>query len=133
MRILQKACTLILALALLVPPLAAAQSPTAKDFRQTEATLAEYKAWLDQLGVNGAQYWLRIDSDRRPHQLFVGEGFMSANPTEQERFIEIFSRYLAGHPERSMLIDIYDAATGKMIGEYGFAGFNLFTSDRVSR
>jgi hypothetical protein len=25
-----------------------------------------------------------------------------------------------------MLIDIYDAASGKVIGEYGFGGFRLF-------
>ena len=38
-----------------------------------------------------------------------------------------FSRYLAGHPEKNMLIDIYDGSTGKVIGEYGFGGFKLFT------
>jgi hypothetical protein len=32
---------------------------------------------------------------------------------------------LAGHPEKNMLIDIYDANTGKEIGEYGFGGFHL--------
>jgi hypothetical protein len=52
---------------------------------------------------------------------------MQATTGEKEQFIEIFSRYLAGHPEKNMLIDIYDNATGKEIGEYGFGGFKLFT------
>ena len=46
--------------------------------------------------------------------------------TKQEEFIEIFSRFLAGHPEKNMLIDIYDPNTNKWIGEYGFGGFRLF-------
>jgi len=51
---------------------------------------------------------------------------MQADPTDKEEFIEIFSRFLAGHPEKNMLIDIFDANTGKSIGEYGFGGFRLF-------
>jgi hypothetical protein len=57
----------------------------------------------------------------------VGEGFTQATTGEKEEFIEIFSRYLAGHPEKNMLIDIYDGSTGKVIGEYGFGGFKLYT------
>jgi len=56
----------------------------------------------------------------------VGEGFEKADYNEKERFVEIFSRYLAGVPDKNMLIDIYDAASGKAIGEYGFGGFRLF-------
>ena len=51
---------------------------------------------------------------------------MHADATEKEEFIEIFSRFLAGHPEKNMLIDIFDASTGSPIGEYGFGGFRLF-------
>jgi hypothetical protein len=51
---------------------------------------------------------------------------MQADETDKEEFIEIFSRFLAGHPEKNMLIDIFDASTGKPIGEYGFGGFRLF-------
>ena len=45
----------------------------------------------------------------------------------------IFSRYLAGHPEKNMLIDIYDGSSGKVIGEYGFGGFKLFTAAAPSK
>jgi hypothetical protein len=51
---------------------------------------------------------------------------LHADTPTQEQFIEIFSRFLAGHPEKNMLIDIYDSANGKWIGEYGFGGFRLF-------
>jgi hypothetical protein len=51
---------------------------------------------------------------------------MQAGRDEKENFVEIFSRFLAGHPEKNMLIDIYDATNGKPIGEYGFGGFKLF-------
>jgi hypothetical protein len=51
---------------------------------------------------------------------------MQANQTDKEEFVEIFSRFLAGHPDKNMLIDIFDAKTGKAIGEYGFGGFKLF-------
>jgi hypothetical protein len=81
---------------------------------------------LDQVGSNGSKYWVRLDSSKRPHRLFIGEGFLQANIGEKERFIEIFSRYLAGHPDKNMLIDIFDGSTGKAIGEYGFGGFKLF-------
>ena len=53
---------------------------------------------------------------------------MHANAIEKEEFVEIFSRFLAGHPDKNMLIDIFDASTGKPIGEYGFGGFRLFDS-----
>jgi hypothetical protein len=96
------------------------------NFKEIQAKVAEYKTWLDQVGTNGSKYWLRLDSSKRPHRLFIGEGFLQANFVEKERFIEIFSRYLAGHPDKNMLIDIFDASTGKAIGEYGFGGFKLF-------
>jgi hypothetical protein len=37
-----------------------------------------------------------------------------------------YSRYLAGHPEKFMLIDIFDAASEKQIGEFGWGGFKLY-------
>lgn len=95
-------------------------------FKEIEARVLEYRKWLDQVGSNGSRYWVRLDSTKRPHRLYVGEGFKQASATDQEEFVEIFSRFLAGHPEKNMLIDIFDATTGKPIGEYGFGGFRLF-------
>jgi hypothetical protein len=124
MRNRQKAATLVLAFVLLFPVVSLAQSLS---FKEIQARVSEYKVWLDKLGSNGSHYWLRLDGTKRPHRLYVGEGFMQATTGEQEQFIEIFSRYLAGHPEKNMLIDIYDESTGKAIGEYGFGGFRLYT------
>lgn len=124
MRNRQKAATIVLAFALLFPVVSFAQSLS---FKEIQARVSEYKIWLDKLGSNGSHYWLRLDGTKRPHRLYVGEGFMQATTGEKEEFIEIFSRYLAGHPEKNMLIDIYDESTGKAIGEYGFGGFKLYT------
>jgi hypothetical protein len=96
------------------------------NFKEIEARVLEYRKWLDKAGSKGSRFWIRLDSSKRPHRLYVGDGFMHANATEQEEFIEIFSRFLAGHPDKNMLIDIFDASTGKPIGEYGFGGFRMF-------
>lgn len=96
------------------------------DLKEIQARVTEYKAWLDRLGSNGSRYWLRLDGTKRPHRLYVGEGFLRAESNDKEQFIEIFSRFLAGHPEKNMLIDIFDGSTGRIIGEYGFGGFRLF-------
>jgi len=124
MRSKQKAATIVLASVLLFPVVSLAQNLS---FKEIQARVSEYKVWLDKLGSNGSHYWLRLDGTKRPHRLYVGEGFMQATTGEKEEFIEIFSRYLAGHPEKNMLIDIYDETTGKAIGEYGFGGFKLYT------
>jgi hypothetical protein len=108
---------------LFFPPLLPAQNI---NFKEIEARVLEYRKWLDQVGSGGSRYWIRLDSSKRPHKLYVGEGFMQAGRDEKENFVEIFSRFLAGHPEKNMLIDIYDATNGKPIGEYGFGGFKLF-------
>lgn len=123
MRMLERAAILVLASALFFPPASAAQTV---NFKEIQARVAEYRKWLDQVGSNGSRYWIRLDSTKRPHRLYVGEGFLHASHADQENFIEIFSRFLAGHPEKNMLIDIYDAGSGKWIGEYGFGGFRLF-------
>lgn len=123
MRMLGKIQVLLLASALLFPVVAVAETV---NFKEIEARVSQYRKWLDQAGADGSRYWLRLDSSKRPHRLYVGEGFMKANTKEQEDFIEIFSRFLAGHPEKNMLIDIYDPTNGKWIGEYGFGGFRLF-------
>ncbi len=128
MRMLRKLQIALLASALFFPGLAAAQAPLS--FKDIDARVSEYRKWLDQVGNNGSKLWIRLDSSKRPHRLYVGEAFMSADPVEKEQFVEIFSRFLAGHPEKNMLIDIYDASTSKMIGEYGFGGFKLFPSPR---
>jgi len=117
--------TIVLLMLLLLPALAAAQTLT---FKAIELQVAEYRKWLDQVGVNGSHYWLRLDSTKRPHRLYVGEGFYKATYAEQENFVEIFSRFLAGHPEKNMLIDLYDPSSGKCIGEYGFGGYKLYTT-----
>ena len=95
-------------------------------YKAIDAQIADYRKWLDQLGANGLKYWVRLDSTKRPHRLYIGDGFMHATYPEQENFMEIFSRFLAGHPEKNMLIDIYDPGSNKMIGEYGFGGYKLF-------
>jgi hypothetical protein len=124
MRNRRNTATSVLAFVLLFPVVSLAQSLS---FKEIQARVSEYKVWLDKLGSNGAHYWLRLDGTKRPHRLYVGEGFMQATTGQKEEFIEIFSRYLAGHPEKNMLIDIYDESTGKVIGEYGFGGFRLYT------
>ena len=96
------------------------------EFKAREAKIAQYKKWLDTLGPQGSQYWKRLDAKRRPHRLYLGAGFYSADFQSQERFVDTFSNYLAGHPEKFMLIDLFDADTNKPIGEYGFGGFKLY-------
>lgn len=123
MRMLGRIQVVFLASALLFPSLAASQSV---NFKEIEARVLEYRKWLDKAGSNGSRFWVRLDSSKRPHRLYVGDGFMRADETDKEEFIEIFSRFLAGHPEKNMLIDIFDASSGKPIGEYGFGGFRLF-------
>lgn len=123
MRMLGKLHIVLLASAFFFPSLVFCQSV---NFKEIEARVSEYRKWLDQVGSNGTRYWVRLDSTKRPHRLYVGDGFMQAGATEKEEFIEIFSRFLAGHPEKNMLIDIFDASSGKPIGEYGFGGFRLF-------
>jgi hypothetical protein len=123
MRMLGRIRIIVLASALFFPALAVAQTV---NFKEIEARVSEYRKWLDQVGSNGSRFWVRLDSTKRPHRLYVGEGFMKADTIAQENFIEIFSRFLAGHPDKNMLIDIYDPTNGKWIGEYGFGGFRLF-------
>ena len=123
MRMLGRIQIVFLASALFFPSLAVSQSV---NFKEIEARVLEYRKWLDKAGSNGSRFWVRLDSSKRPHRLYVGDGFMQADETDKEEFIEIFSRFLAGHPEKNMLIDIFDASTGKPIGEYGFGGFRLF-------
>jgi hypothetical protein len=123
MRVPGRISILLLASALFFPPFAPAQT---FNFKEIEARVSEYRKWLDQAGSNGSRFWVRLDSSKRPHRLYVGEGFIKASTGEKENFIEIFSRFLAGHPDKNMLIDIYDPASNKWIGEYGFGGFRMF-------
>jgi hypothetical protein len=104
----------------------AATPARADEFKRREAQIAQYKTWLDTLGPSGSRYWIRLDSKRRPHRLYLGDGFYQADYQSQERFIDTYSNYLAGHPEKFMLIDLFDASTNKAIGEYGFGGFKLY-------
>ena len=96
------------------------------EFTKREAVVAQYKKWLDSLGPQGSQYWIRIDAKRRPHRLYLGEGFFHADAQTQEKFVDTYSNYLAGHPEKFMLIDLFDASTNMPVGEYGFGGFKLY-------
>jgi len=116
-------CALFLASAFLFPTVAGAD---VSSFKEIEAKVREYRGILDQEGPTGARFWTRLDSSKRPHRLYVGDGFFNADDVAKENFIEVFSRFLAGHPDKNMLIDIYDANTSKLIGEYGFGGFRLF-------
>jgi len=96
------------------------------EFKERAAKIAQYKKWLDTLGPRGSQYWLRLDSTRRPHRLYLGEAFRRADAQSQEQFVDKYSNYLAGHPEKFMLIDLFDADTSKLVGEYGFGGFKMY-------
>ena len=116
---------LLLALAFALPFAATAR---ADEFTERAAQMAESKQWLDSMGSGGSRYWLRLDSERRPHKLYVGEAFYRADPQEQERFVDTFSHYLAGHPDKFMLIDLYDAATKAPVGELGWGGFKMYPS-----
>jgi len=100
----------------------------AQDVKSWAAKTAEYKQWLDQLQGGELKFWTRLDGSRRPHKLYVGEGFTKADFKDQEQFVEVFSHYLAGHPDKYMLIDLYDARTGEAIGEFGWGGFKLFNT-----
>ena len=101
-------------------------SAAGNEFKQREAKITQFKKWLDTLGPQGSRYWTRLDARRRPHRLYVGEDFYRADLQSQERFVDTFSNYLAGHPEKFMLIDLFDSDTNKPIGEYGFGGFKLY-------
>jgi hypothetical protein len=115
--------SILLASALFFPSLSLAENLS---FREINARVLEYRNWLDHVGSNGSRLWVRLDSTKRPHRLYVGEGFLRASYQDKENFVEIFSRFLAGHPEKNMLIDIFDNSNGQLIGEYGFGGFRLF-------
>ena len=105
-----------------------AQDVKTQDIKLWAAKTAEYKQWLDHLQGGEFQFWTRLDGSRRPHKLYVGEGFTKADFKDQEQFVEVFSHYLAGHPDKYMLIDLYDARTGEPIGEFGWGGFKLFNA-----
>lgn len=106
---------------------------SAQDFKKWEAQLSQFKEWLDVVGQAGSRFWLRLDSSRRPHRLYVGEGFDRADHKVKEEFVEIFSHYLAGHPDKYALIDLFDGATGAPIGEFGWGGFKLYPSYRPTK
>lgn len=101
----------------------------AQDFKAWKLKTAQFKERLDALQGDNLKFWTRLDGTRRPHKLYVGEGFNKADLKDKEEFVEIFSHYLAGHPDKFMLIDLYDAGTGAAIGEFGWGGFRLFVSD----
>src|SRR5689334_21439602 len=64
-----------------------------------------------------------VAGTRRPYRLYVGDGFLKAESNYQEEFVEIYSHYLAGHPQKYALIDLYNANAGESVGEYGWSGF----------
>ena len=96
------------------------------EFKDRATVIAKYKKWLDSLGPDGSRYWVRLDPKHRPHRLYLGEAFFHADFKSQERFVDTYSNYLAGHPQKFMLIDLYDATTDVPVGEYGFGGFRLY-------
>jgi len=103
------------------------------DLKKWQMKIGEYKQWLESVGVGGSRLWLRLDSSRRPHRLYLGEGFYTADHTTKEQFVEIFSHYLAGHPDKFMLVDLFDADNGSAVGEFGWGGFRLYTSPGEQR
>jgi hypothetical protein len=100
----------------------------ADEFKRREAQIADYKRWLDSVGPSGSRFWVRLDAQRRPHKLYLGEGFYRADFQSQERFVDTFSNYLAGHPEKFMLIDLFDGTTNKPVGEFGWGGFKMYSA-----
>jgi hypothetical protein len=102
------------------------------EFTVRAAQIAGYKKWLDSMGTTGPRYWVRLDAERRPHKLYLGDGFYRADFQSQERFIDTFSHYLAGHPDKFMLIDLYDAGTKMPVGEFGWGGFKMYPTAVVS-
>lgn len=104
------------------------------EFKKREAVIAKYKQWLDSFGPQGTRYWIRLDAKHRPHRLYLGEAFFRTDFPSQERFVDTYSNYLAGDPEKFMLIDLFDAATNTPVGEYGLGGFKLYPlSVRVTK
>lgn len=119
--------------ALLALPLAQPFQATGQDLEKQQPQIVEYKQWLDILGPNGVQFWNRVDTRRRPHRLYLGDEFFRADFEMQKWFVEIFSSYLAGHPERAVIVDLFDATTNKLVGEYGWAGFRLYAdADQIT-
>lgn len=104
---------------------------TAQDIKKWEAQVRQYKDWLDLVRSDSYRLWVRLDSTHRPHRLYLGEGFGRADYIAQEQFVETFSRFLAGHPEKYMLIDLYDGVTGNLVGEFGWGGFKLYPNSRT--
>lgn len=103
-----------------------------QDLKNREFQIPEYKQWMDALGPEGTQFWIRVDARRRPQRLYVGDEFFRADFETQKWFVEIFSSYLAGHPEKAVIVDLFDAATNRLVGEYGWAGFRLYAeADRI--
>ena len=101
--------------------------PAAGDeFKNREIVIGQYKKWLDSVGPEGSRYWVRLDTKRRPHRLYLGESFFHADSRSQEHFVDTYSHYLASHPDKFMLIDLFDATTNLPVGEYGFGGFKLY-------
>ncbi|HWP57499.1 MAG TPA: hypothetical protein VNL14_06415 [Candidatus Acidoferrales bacterium] len=101
---------------------------TAEDIKRWEAKIKEYKAWLDLVRSDDYRLWVRLDGSHRPYRLYLGEGFSRVDSSSQQQFVETFSRFLAGHPEKYMLIDLYDNATGAHVGEFGWGGFKLYAN-----
>ena len=99
---------------------------TEKDFKRWKAEVAEFKVEIDKQGAKGTRVWIRIDSRRRPHKLYVAEAFYELQHHQRIEFIELWSRYLAGHPKKYALLDIYDSSTKKHIGEFGWGGYKLY-------
>jgi len=88
--------------------------------------MAEHKQWFNTLGPQGVQVWIKVDTQRQPYRLYLGDEFFRADFDTQKWFVEFFSSYLAGHPDKSVIVDLFDAATKRLVGEYGWSGFKLY-------
>lgn len=99
-----------------------------EDFKELERFASLQKLKLEAFRNNGSRLWVRLDSSHRPHRLYVGKAFFEADMETKKEFVETFSKYLAGHPDKFMLIDLFDNVTGKAVGEFGWGGFKLYPS-----
>lgn len=113
---------LVVSLSMFLVPTAWASG---KNIRAAEIQIARYKQWLDSVGPRGTRYWIKLDAKYRPYRLYVGEEFFRASYREKKRFVELYSHYLAGHPDKFVLIDIFGLGLKKPVAEFGWGGFKL--------
>ena len=98
-----------LASAFLFPSFANAQ---AVNFKEIEAKVREFRGVLDQAGINGTRFWTRLDSSKRPHRLYVGDGFMTADEDAKESTGQTKHQGVSVHMRSNPIISPQQARKG---------------------